>query len=317
VSRFQFVADHRDTFEVKRLCHSVGVGRSSFYAWVAGAQARDQRQADDDALAERIRKVHQTDRAYGAPRVTAELNDPTATVNQAAAGGADTTVSGDAQVLEPVNHKRVARVMRERQIVGLRLRRKVRTTVPAPDSTPVPDLLERDFTAQAPNRRYVGDITYLPFDGGNLYLATVIDCYSRRLVGWSIAEHMRTDLISDALRAAQQQRGSLHGAIFHSDHGAQYGAKDYVKLCRQLGVTRSTGAVGSSADNALAESFNASLKRETLAGAAAWDNAAQARLAVFTWLTRYNTRRRHSSCGYLSPNTYENTHTTDTLRPAA
>lgn len=338
MSRFQFVADHRDTFEVKRLCTTVEIGRSSFYAWLAGAPAREQRRAADDGLAERIRLVHTLDAAYGAPRVTAELNDPASPVNapavlEAVRGGAGVepseldTGSGSGSSEDqsayvtagcgPVNHKRIARVMRERHLVGLRLRRKVRTTIPAPDATPVPDLLERDFTAPEPNLRYVGDITYLPFDGGNLYLATVIDCYSRRLVGWSIAEHMRTDLVIDALRAAQLQRGSLSGAIFHSDHGAQYGARDYAALCHQLGVSRSMGAVGSSADNALAESFNASLKRETLQGATRWDTAQQARLAVFAWITRYNTHRRHSACGQLSPNTYENTSTPVTLRPAA
>ena len=326
MSRFQFVADHQDTFEVKRLCKSVQVGRSSFYAWLAGAQARAQRRADDDALAERIRQVHQGDRTYGAPRVTAELNDPASPVNATAAGDvgpsampatADDPVSEQERVLEAVNHKRVARVMRERRIAGVRLRRKVRTTIADPDVTPVPDLLKRDFTAPVPNMKYVGDITYLPFDGGNLYLATVIDCYSRRLVGWSIADHMRTDLVADALRAAAQQRGSLRGAVFHSDHGAQYSAKDYAKLCRQLGVNRSMGAVGTSADNALAESFNAALKRETLQGAARWDTAAQARLEVFAWITRYNTRRRHSYCGQQSPSTYEKASTTVTLRPAA
>ena len=173
-----------------------------------------------------------TDRGYGAPRVTAELNDPASPDNAPAVGDAPSAdvpagdrdrSPGRGRLLEPVNHKRVARVMRERRIVGLRLRRKVRTTVPDPDLTPVADLLKRAFTATAPNLPYVGDITYLPFDGGNLYLATVIDCYSRRLVGWSIAEHMRTDLVSDALRAAAQQRGSLRGAVFHSDHGAQGG----------------------------------------------------------------------------------------------
>ena len=326
MSRFQFVADHRNTFEVKRLCEGVEVGRSSFYAWLAGADARAQRQAHDEALAARIRAVHEADRAYGAPRVTAELNDPTSSVNATTvsdAGLAVVPATDDdpgpehGPVLEPVNHKRVARVMRSQQIVGLRLRRKVRTTIPDPDVTPVPDLLKRDFSAPQPNTRYVGDITYLPYAGGNLYLATVIDCYSRRLVGWSIADHMRTELVSDALHAAAQQRGTLRGAVFHSDHGAQYGAKDYAQLCRELGVTRSMGAVGTSADNALAESFNASLKRETLQGAARWDNAAQARLAVFTWITRYNTRRRHSYCGHLSPNTYENTSTTAKLHPAA
>jgi transposase InsO family protein len=238
VSRFQFVADHRATFEVKRLCQTVGVSRSSFYAWLDSAEARAERAAADDALAERIKAVHDNDNAYGAPRITAELNDG--------------TIVGDAG---RVNRKRVARVMRERGIVGLRLRRKVRTTIPEPDDALVPDLLGRDFTAPAPNRRYVGDITYLPFEGGHLYLATVIDCFSRRLVGWSIAEHMRTELVSDALRAALRERGSLTGAVFHSDHGAQYTSKDYAALCRQLGVTRSMGRVGSSADNALAESL--------------------------------------------------------------
>ena len=127
---------------------------------------------------------------------------------------------------------------------------------------------------------------------------------------------MRTELVADALRAAVQQRGSLRGAVFHSDHGAQYGSRDYAQLCHQLGVKRSMGAVETSADNALAESFNAVLKRETRQGAAHWDTAAQARLEVFTWITRYNTRRRHSFCGQLSPVTYEQPSTTTALQPA-
>ena len=123
-----------------------------------------------------------------------------------------------------MNHKRVARVMRQAQIAGLRLRRRVRTTVPEPADQRVPDLINRDFTASAPNQRYVGDITYLPIgNGSNLYLATVIDCFSLRLAGWAIAEHMRTELIIDALSAARDTRGSLAGVIFHSDHGAQGG----------------------------------------------------------------------------------------------
>ena len=167
MSRFQFVADHQDTFEVKRLCQGVEVGRSSFYAWLAGADAHAQRQTDDDALAERIKRVHQADRAYGAARITAELNDPASPDHAPAVGGAPSAdvpagdgdrSPGQGRILEPVNDKRVARVMRERRIVGLRLRRKVRTTVPDPDLTPVADLLKRDFTATAPNLRFVGDI---------------------------------------------------------------------------------------------------------------------------------------------------------------
>jgi len=133
--------------------------------------------------------------------------------------------------------------MRVHAIAGLRLRRRVRTTIPEPAEQKVPDLLGRDFTATAPNQRYVGDITYLPIaDGSNLYLATVIDCYSRRLAGWAIAEHMRTDLITAALTAARDTRCSLAGAIFHSDHGAQYTSKDFAQICTSLGVTRSMGA---------------------------------------------------------------------------
>jgi len=207
--------------------------------------------------------------------------------------------------------------MRQEQIAGLRLRRRVRTTIPEPANQTVPDLLGRDFTAEAPNQRYVGDITYLPIaDGTNLYLATVIDCYSRRLAGWAIAEHMRTDLIIDALSMARDTRGWLAGAIFHSDHGAQYGSKAFAQLCAQWGVTQSMGAVGTSADNALAESFNATLKRETLRGGRTWPDPAICRREVFRWVTRYNTRRRHSWCGQQAPITYEQQHAA-TLRLAA
>ncbi|WP_085955054.1 IS3 family transposase [Cellulomonas flavigena] len=299
VSRFQFVAEHSNTFEVKRLCQVLCVARSSFYKWLAAAPARAARAAGDEALAARIRAVHVQDRACGAPRITVELNDGAAP---------------DARV----NHKRVARVMREHRIAGIRLRRRVRTTVPDPGAALVPDLLERDFTASEPNAKYVGDITYLPCgDDGFLYLATVIDCFSRRLVGWSIADHMRTDLVTDALLAAAATRGTLAGAVMHTDHGAQYGAKVYAQLCTRLGVSRSMGAVGTSADNAMAESFNATLKRETLAGAHGWPDSPTARHEVFTWITRYNTRRRHSTCGYLSPTDYENAHHAANLTLAA
>lgn len=288
MSRFQFVADHQDTFEVKRLCEVIEVNRSSFYAWDAAAPVRAERAAVDEQLADRIRVVHEADKAYGAPRITAELNE-------------------GAPAEDRLNHKRVARVMAEHGIAGIRLRRRVRTTIPEPSDEKVPDVLKRDFTAETPNTKYVGDITYLPLtDGSNLYLATVIDCCSRKLAGWAIADHMRTDLVTDALKATLADRGSLRGAIFHADHGAQYTSKDLARLCKQLGVAQSLGGVGSSADNALAESFNATLKRETLAGAAAFTDEAACRREIFRWATRYNTKRRHSYCGHLSPNAYEN-----------
>lgn len=298
MSRFQFVADHQHAFEVKRLCALVEVERSSYYAWKAAAPAREARAAADAELADRIRAIHDADNTVGAPRATAELND-------------------GAPADERVNHKRVARVMREHGIAGYQRRRRVRTTIPEPSGQKVPDLLGRDFTADAPNRKYVGDITYLPLaDDANLYLATVIDCHSRRLAGWAVGDHMRTSLVTDALNAAAATRGSLTGAIFHSDHGSVYTSKDYAKLCAELGVTQSMGAVGSSADNALAESFNATLKREVLQDAACWPDEATCRRQVFRWLVRYNTRRRHSWCHYQSPIAYE-TDTAATLPSAA
>lgn len=157
-----------------------------------------------------------------------------------------------------VNEKRVARIMSTFSITGIRLRRRMRTTVPEPAASPAPDLFQRYSSATEPARKYMGDITYLPLAGGDfLYLATVLDCFSRKLVGWSIADHMRTGLVADALLMATSSRGSPDGTVFHSDHGAH-------GLCGRLGLTRSTGAVGTSADNAACESFHASLKRETL-----------------------------------------------------
>lgn len=293
MNRFQFVQDHQGAFGVKRLCQVIEIARSSFYAWAAAAPARAVRAAEDQALAQRIRKVQDPacggDRAYGAPRVTAELN-------------------ADTPVAERVNHKRVARVMRENGLAGIRLRHRVRTTVPDPSKRKHPDLIGRVFTAVTPNQKYVGDITYLPIkDGSNLYLATVIDLCSRKLAGWQVADHMRTELVEDALNTAARERGSLAGAIFHSDHGAVYTSRAYADLCERLRVTQSMGAVGSSADNALAESFNATLKRELLAGQTAFPDQASTYRAVFQWANRYNTRRRHSAIRNLSPNDYETT----------
>lgn len=288
MSRFQFVDDHRGAYGVKRLCRVLGVNRSSYYTWLDGAEARVVREQADERLAARIRAVHgEADGAYGSPRVTAELREAGMVVNE----------------------KRVARVMRKFAITGIRLRKKVRTTVPEPSATPVADRFARDFTAPEPGVKYMGDITYLPVgDGRFLYLATVLDCFSRRVVGYSIADHMRTELVADALRMARDVRGSLDGALFHSDHGAQYTSKEFATLCKDLGVTQSMGAVGTSADNAACESFHASLKRETLQGAHRYDGARACRLTVFRWLTRYNTRRRHSANGQLSPTAYEHRH---------
>ncbi len=226
------------------------------------------------------------DGTYGVPRITAELRE----------------TSGEA-----VNHKRVARIMRASGIEGIRLRRRHRTTVPDPAAAKAPDLIRRDFTAGKPNTKYVGDITYLPIDGGKFcYLATVIDLASRRLADWPIADHMRADLVTDALAAAIRTRGTLAGSIMHTDHGAHYTSRAFAEACRSAGVRRSMSSVGSSADNALAASFNATFKRETLQGRKSWPNEREARLDAFRWLHRYNTRRRHSRLGQRSPLAFEN-----------
>jgi len=286
VNRFQFVDDHQRRYGVKRLCQVIGIARSSYYHWRATTSDRADRAAADARLAARIRVIHRESAGtYGVPRITAELRE---------AG-------------EVVNHKRVARVMAGIGLAGLRLSRRHRTTRADLTAAKALDLLERDFTAQTPNTRYVGDITYLPIaDGTFCYLATVMDLCSRRLVGWAVADHMRTELVLDALHAAERTRGSLAGAIFHSDHGAQYSARAFADACREAGVIQSMGAIGSSADNAAAESLNASFKRETLQGDQSWSGEREARLATFGWVHRYNTRRRHSSLGQLSPIDYEN-----------
>lgn len=242
---------------MKRLCDILGLSRSSFYSWRRTAAAR----------AARIRKAHQeSDGTYGAPRITAELCD---------------------EGSPAVNHKRVARIMRTIGLEGVRLRRWHRTTLANQAAPKAPDLIGHDFTATEVNTKYVGDITYLPVSGSKpLYLATVIDLASRRLAGWDMADHMRTELVTDALTAAERTRGSL---------GSQYTSRSFAETCRSAGVLQSMGAVGSSADNAAAESFNASFKRETIKGRKGWSSEREARLDAFLWLTRYNTRRRHST----------------------
>lgn len=285
MNRFQFVADHQRRYGVKRLCTILNIARSSFYYWRQTAADRAARQAADARLAARIQAVHrESDGTYGVPRITAELRHDG----------------------ERINHKRIARVMRSIGLAGVRLRRRHRTTITDSAAAKAPDLIGRDFTASEPNTKYVGDITYLPLDGGKfLYLATVIDLASRRLAGWAIADHMRTNLVTDALASAERTRGSLAGAVLHTDHGAQYTSRAFADACRQAGVRQSMSAIGSSADNALAESFNATFKRETLQGRKTWPSERDARLDAFRWLNRYNTRRRHSRLGQRSPIAYE------------
>ncbi|MFH8378984.1 IS3 family transposase [Streptomyces cyaneofuscatus] len=292
VNRYQFVDDHQRRHGVKRLCDTLGLARSSFYYWRRTSAARAARQVVEAGIAARIRKAHQdSDGTYGAPRITAELRDE---------GG------------PAVNHKRVARIMRTIGLEGVRLRRRHRTTVADQAASKAPDLIGRDFTAAKVNRKYVGDITYLPVSGAKpLYPATVIDLASRRLAGWAIADHMRTELVIDALTAAERTRSTLTGATMHTDHRSQHTSKAFAEICKSAGARQSMGAIGSSADNAAAKASTPP-SRETLQGRKGWPSEGEARLDAFRWLTRYNTRRRHSRLGHQSPIAYEND-----LQPAA
>ena len=227
--------------------------------------------------------IHTASRAtYGAPRIHAELR----------AQG------------ERCSRKRVARLMRLAGVAGCH-RRRFRTTRRDPARPSAPDLLQRAFVAAAPNQVWVADMTYVPTQQGFLFLAVVLDACSRRVVGWSMAAHLRTDLPLSALDMALQHRRPPAGVIHHSDHGSHYTALAFQERCRAAGIRSSMGSVGDCYDNALAESFFATLECELLARTALRTHA-EARAALFDFIeVFYNRQRRHSALGYLSPATFE------------
>ncbi|HAT6642384.1 TPA: IS3 family transposase [Corynebacterium striatum] len=287
VIRFQFVYDHRTEYSVKRMCHVLKLNRSSFYKWLNTREKRRLKTCSDALIGARITTIFNDEHGlYGAKRIAASLNDD--------------------KDFPPINHKKVARIMKAMGLKGFTKQRRCVTTRRKPGHRVMPDLVGRKFTADKPNQVYVGDITYLPCKGGkNMYLATVIDTYSRKLAGYALADHMRVSLVVDALAHAHGVRGSLDGAVFHSDHGSVYTSQTFRSYCSSLGVRQSMGAVGTSADNALAESFNATLKREVLRDRKVFDNPIACRQEVFRWCMRYNTRRRHSWCNLVAPDTFE------------
>jgi putative transposase len=270
------------THSVGMMCRLLNVSRSGFYAWVDRPMCPRRRM--DLMLICQIATIHRRSRdAYGSPSIHAELAD-------------------DHQIR--VGRKRVARLMRQAGLRGATLRKYVVTTQSDHAAAKPIDLVERRFFAHAPDQLWVADMTYVPTWSGWLYLAMVLDVFSRKIVGWAMDTNMRTELILDALQMAVTQR-QPSGVIHHSDHGSQYTSYAFGKRCQEAGIMPSMGSVGDAYDNAMAESFFATLEREVL-NRRRFKSQAEARMAIFEWIEGwYNPHRRHSGLGYRSPVNFE------------
>ena len=269
-------------FTIELMCRVLGVPHSTWYAWKNRPESK--RKQSDRQMLEKIRKVHKDSRGtYGSPRVTTDLK----------AQG------------EIINRKRVARLMRENELVGSPEPKWKVTTESNHDLPVAPNILKRNFTVDAPNQVWVGDITYIWTYQGWSYLATVIDLFSRKVVGWALKDNMTSELVEQALRMAIRQRGSEADLIFHSDRGCQYASRKYQKLLQGYGIIPSMSRRGDCWDNAVAESFFATIKRE-LINRVSWIDRKSLRTAVYEYIeVFYNRKRRHSTNGNLSPAEYE------------
>ena len=270
------------THPVRVMCRLLKVSASGFYAW--DERPLSARARVDIGLTARIHAIHRRSRgAYGASNIHAELAD-------------------DHRIF--VGKKRVARLMRAAGLRGVMPQRFVRTTVSDAANAVTSDLVDRQFQADGPDQLWVADITYIPTWAGFLYLAVVLDVWSRKVVGWAMETHLRTELVLAALDTALAQRRP-QAVVHHSDHGCQYTSYTFGKRCQEMHVMPSMGSVGDAYDNAMAESFFATLEREVL-NRRRFKTQAEAKMAVFEWLEGwYNPHRRHSSIGYLSPVNFE------------
>jgi putative transposase len=276
------VAQEKAAYAVATMCRVLGVSPSGYYAWRTRPPcARGQA---DQALLERIRTIHMHSRqTYGAPRIHAELRE-----------------SG-----VRCSRKRVARLMRQAGVAGAHRRGRQRTTVRDPQAAPAPDLVARVFHAEHPDRLWIADITYVRTWSGWLYVAVVLDAFSRRVVGWAMMEALRTELVLDALNMALWTRRPGAGVVHHSDRGCQYTSLTFGRRCREAGIVPSMGRRGDAYDNAVAEAFFATLETELLMRQS-FPHRGAARAAIFDYIEGfYNPRRQHSTLGYLSPAEYE------------
>ncbi len=294
--KFRLSGAEKTQHPVSLLCAVLGVSRSGYHAWEAREPSR--RAVGDAWLTEQIRRIHhESGKTYGSPRVHAELR------------------------LEhgiEIGRKRVERLMRDAELSGQVKRRRGRTTIRVQGVRTAPDLVKRDFNPTERNRLWCADLTYIRTWEGWLYLASVMDCYSRRIVGWAMADHMRVELVIDALEMAVARRRPDGRPVHHSDQGSQYTSLIFTKRCRSVDIDVSMGSKGDCFDNAAMESFHASLKKD-LIHRRAWPTKAEARTAMFAYIeTFYNRRRRHSTLGMLSPADFEtSTLKTDGAKDAA
>jgi putative transposase len=279
------VKAHQAEHAITRMCAVLGVSTSGYHGWLN--RSPSDRELEDRELTARIEEIWiRSDRTYGAPRIHAELAD-------------------DHHIR--IGRKRVARLMRDAGMQGVSRRKWVRTTIRAEKVRPAPDLVERQFTASAPDQTWVADITFIPTWEGWVYLAAIQDMWSRRIVGWAMAEHMRTELVDSALRMAIQARRP-EAVIHHSDQGTQYTSIAFGMTCHQHDVVPSMGSIGDCYDNAMAESFFATLKTERV-HRRSYRTRSEAINDLFTWIEGwYNPHRRHSALNNLSPNTFERRH---------
>jgi putative transposase len=285
MSRHRFVEAHRDMYPVSEMCRVLGISRSGYYAW--RKRSPSPRERENGRLLAALIELHAASgKTYGSPRLHQAL------VKQGQACG----------------RHRVARLMRQHGIAGITPRRTQRTTRAAAGHVPLPDLVQRDFTATRPNEKWVADMTYLATHEGWLYLAVVMDLYSRTVVGWAMQSRMTADLVCEAVRMGIKNRHPASGLVHHSDRGSQYTSAVFQELLAAHDIRPSVGRTGDCYDNAAMESFFATLKRERIQRRI-YETRAAARSTVFQYIeVFYNRQRLHSTLGYCSPLEYELQH---------
>ena len=278
----RYIDEHRDTFGVEPICQALAIAPSTYYA--AKTRPPSKRSLEDAKLKAKIDRVHgENFDVYGVRKVWRQLRRE------------DVEVGRD----------HVGRLMDELGLCGVTRTKKVRTTTPAAESERPADLVDRVFSADAPDRLWVADLTYVWAQGGFCYTAFVIDAFSRRIVGWRVSSSLRTDLALDALEMAIWSRGDLDGLIHHSDRGVQYLAIRYTERLEDAGVVNSVGSKGDSYDNALAETVNGLYKAELINRQARWQSVEQVELETAAWVHWWNAQRLHGACGDIPPAEYE------------